>query len=255
MNSKIALITGATSGIGKACAHTFAQEGYKLILVARRTALLDELAHHLEDKYAIETQTLVADVRDKVQLTEVLEALPAEWKKVDVLVNNAGLSQGLDPIDKGDTDDWDVMIDTNVKGLLYVTKIVSNWMIPHKSGHIINIGSIAGKEVYPNGNVYCATKHAVDALNKGMRIDLLPHHIKVTGIHPGMVETEFSIVRFKGDEERAKNVYKGFEPLMAQDIADAIWFAVSRPAHVNINDMLIMPAAQATATITQKDNV
>ncbi|TDO22040.1 SDR family NAD(P)-dependent oxidoreductase [Pedobacter duraquae] len=253
MNSKIALITGATSGIGKACAHLFAQQGYQLILVARRTQLLGEISRHLEDKYAIDIQPLVADVRNKEQLTAILEGLPTEWKKVDVLVNNAGLSQGLDPIDKGDTDDWDVMIDTNVKGLLYVTKIVSNWMIPYKSGHIINIGSIAGKEVYPNGNVYCATKHAVDALNKGMRVDLLPHHIKVTAIHPGMVETEFSIVRFKGDEERAKNVYKGFEPLLAQDIADAIWFAVSRPAHVNINDMLIMPAAQATATITQKD--
>ena len=253
MNSKIALITGATSGIGKACAHLFAQQGYQLILVARRTQLLEELSRHLEDKYAIEIQPLVADVRDKDQLTTILDALPLAWKKVDVLVNNAGLSQGLDPIDKGDTNDWDVMIDTNVKGLLYVTKIVSNWMIPHKSGHIINIGSIAGKEVYPNGNVYCATKHAVDALNKGMRIDLLPHHIKVTAIHPGMVETEFSIVRFKGDEERARNVYKGFEPLLAQDIADAIWFAVSRPAHVNINDMLIMPAVQATATIIQKD--
>lgn len=253
MNSKIALITGATSGIGKACATLFAQEGYKLILVGRRSELLEKLSHHLEDKYAIEVQALVLDVREKKTLTAGLEALPEEWKKVDVLINNAGLSQGLDPIDKGNTDDWDVMIDTNVKGLLYVSKVVSNWMVTHKKGHIINIGSIAGKEVYPNGNVYCATKHAVDALNKGMRIDLLPHGIKVTAIHPGMVETEFSLVRFKGDEERAKNVYKGFEPLMAQDIADAIWFAVSRPAHVNINDMLIMPTAQATGTITIKN--
>lgn len=254
MTSKIALITGATSGIGKACATLFAQQGYDLVLIARRTQLLEELSRHLVDKYAIQVQTLVADVRDKKQLTVALDTLPADWKKVDVLINNAGLSQGLDPIDKGDTDDWDVMIDTNVKGLLYVTKIVSNWMITQQSGHIVNIGSVAGKEVYPNGNVYCATKHAVDALNKGMRVDLLPHNIKVTAIHPGMVETEFSIVRFKGDQERAKNVYKGFEPLLAQDIADAIWFAVSRPAHVNINDMLIMPAAQATATITQKTN-
>ena len=251
---KTALITGATSGIGKACAHTFAQQGYRLILVARRENELVKIAKHLSDKYAVAIETLIADVRDNAVLTQVLESLAEDWKAVDVLVNNAGLSQGLDPIDKGDTNDWDTMIDTNVKGLLYVTKIVSGWMVSRKKGHIINIGSIAGKEVYPNGNVYCATKHAVDALNKGMRIDLLPHHIKVTGIHPGMVETEFSIVRFKGDEERAKNVYKGFEPLMAQDIADAIWFAVSRPAHVNINDMLIMPAAQATATITQKDN-
>jgi 3-hydroxy acid dehydrogenase/malonic semialdehyde reductase len=252
MNAKTALITGATSGIGAACAHTFAQQGYRLILVGRRSDLLEQNGRHLADKYAIEVQTLVADVRDKKQLSEVLEGLPTDWKKVDVLVNNAGLSQGLDPIDQGDTDDWDTMIDTNVKGLLYVTKIVSNWMIPHKSGHIINIGSIAGKEVYPNGNVYCASKHAVDALNKGMRMDLLPHNIKVTAINPGMVETEFSLVRFKGDEERASNVYKGFEPLLAQDIAEAIWFVVSRPAHVNINDMLIMPTAQASATITLK---
>ena len=253
MNSKIALITGATSGIGAACAETFAQQGYNLILLARRTELLQENAAQLKSKYDINIQTLVADVRHKENLTQTLESLPADWKQVDVLINNAGLSQGLDPIDKADTDDWDTMIDTNVKGLLYVTKIVSNWMIPQKRGHIINIGSIAGKEVYPNGNVYCASKHAVDALNKGMRIDLLPHNIKVTAINPGMVETEFSLVRFKGDEERAKNVYKGFEPLLAQDIADAIWFVVSRPAHVNINDMLIMPTAQASATITNKN--
>ena len=253
MTSKIAFITGATSGIGEACATLFAQQGYQLILVGRRAERLEKLSLHLEDKYAVKVMPLVLDVRDKIQLNTVLEALPEEWKKVAVLVNNAGLSQGLDPIDKGDTDDWDTMIDTNVKGLLYVTKIVSNWMIPQKSGHIINIGSIAGKEVYPNGNVYCATKHAVDALNKGMRIDLLPHGIKVTAINPGMVETEFSLVRFKGDEERAKAVYQNFEPLVAKDIADAIWFAVSRPAHVNINDMLIMPAAQATGTITKKN--
>jgi 3-hydroxy acid dehydrogenase/malonic semialdehyde reductase len=192
-------------------------------------------------------------VRDKENINYVLETLPTAWKNVDVLINNAGLSQGLDPIDKGDTNDWDVMIDTNVKGLLYVSKVVSNWMIAQKKGHIINIGSIAGKEVYANGNVYCATKHAVDALNKGMRIDLLPYGIKVTAINPGMVETEFSLVRFKGDEGRAKKVYDGFEPLIAQDIAEAIWFVVSRPAHVNINDMLIMPTAQATATTLKRD--
>lgn len=249
---KTALITGATSGIGEACAHLFAQQGYRLILLARREERLTGLAKHFTDKYAVEIKTLVADVRDKVIVADVLEKLPDTWKQVDVLINNAGLSAGLDPIDKGDTDDWDTMIDTNVKGLLYVTKVVSNWMIPVKKGHIINIGSIAGKEVYPNGNVYCATKHAVDALNKGMRIDLLPYSIKVTAINPGMVETEFSEVRFKGDVERAKKVYEGLEPLMAQDIAEAIWFAVSRPAHVNINDMLIMPAAQATATLVNR---
>ncbi|RZL50823.1 MAG: SDR family NAD(P)-dependent oxidoreductase [Pedobacter sp.] len=251
--AKIALITGASSGIGEACAHLFAQQGYHLILIGRRENLLEKIAHHLADKYAIEVKKIQADVRDKENINYVLETLPTAWKNVDVLINNAGLSQGLDPIDKGDTNDWDIMIDTNVKGLLYVSKIVSNWMIAQKKGHIINIGSIAGKEVYANGNVYCATKHAVDALNKGMRIDLLPHGIKVTAINPGMVETEFSLVRFKGDQGRAKKVYDGFEPLVAQDIAEAIWFAVSRPAHVNINDMLIMPTAQATATTVKRD--
>jgi len=250
--SKIALITGATSGIGAACAHLFAREGYNLILLARREPLLTDIGKHLEDKYAVEVKRIVADVRDHEDLSYRLETLPVQWKKVNVLINNAGLSQGLDPIDKGNVDDWDTMIDTNIKGLLYVTKIVSNWMTAQKSGHIINIGSIAGKEIYPNGNVYCATKYAVDALNKSMRIDLLPHGIKVTAINPGMVETEFSKVRFKGDEARAKKVYDGLEPLVADDIADAIWFAVSRPAHVNINDMLIMPAAQATATIVER---
>lgn len=251
--AKIALITGATSGIGAACADTFATQGYDLILVARRENLLDSQAQQLNEKYGVKIKRLVADVRDKENINYVLDTLPAEWKNVDVLVNNAGLSQGLDPIDKGDTEDWDTMIDTNVKGLLYVTKVVSGWMVERKQGHIINIGSIAGKEVYPNGNVYCATKHAVDALSKGMRIDLLPHNIKVTQINPGMVETEFSIVRFKGDENRAKKVYDGLEPLIAQDIADAIWYVVSRPAHVNINDMLIMPTAQATGTIVKRD--
>lgn len=251
--AKIALITGASSGIGEACAQTFAQQGYHLILVGRRENLLEKIADQLIAKHEIEVKTLQLDVRDKEEVAYKLGTLAPNWKKVDVLINNAGLSQGLDPIDKGDTDDWDTMIDTNVKGLLYVTKIVSTWMVEQKSGHIVNIGSIAGKEVYANGNVYCATKHAVDALNKSMRIDLLPHGIKVTAIHPGAVETEFSIVRFKGDEARAKKVYDGFEPLIAQDIADAIWFAASRPAHVNINDMLIMPTAQANGNLIKRD--
>lgn len=250
--SRIAIITGATSGIGAACAHMFAGQGYNLVLVGRRDNLLTDIGQYLEEKHKIEVKRIVADVRDREDLSYRLETLPAQWKKVNVLVNNAGLSQGLDPIDKGNTDDWDAMIDTNVKGLLYVTRIVSSWMTAQKSGHIINIGSIAGKEVYPNGNVYCATKYAVDALSKSMRIDLLPHGIKVTAINPGMVETEFSKVRFKGDESRAKKVYDGLEPLVANDIAEAIWFAVSRPAHVNINDMLIMPTAQAAATIVER---
>lgn len=250
--SKIALITGATAGIGEASARLFAEHKYNLILLARRSERLDSLAKQLSSEFGIEVKTLVIDVRDK-EAVQKLETLPEQWKKVDVLINNAGLSRGLDPINAGDTDDWDVMIDTNVKGLLYVTKIVSNWMIKNRAGHIINIGSIAGKETYINGNVYCATKYAVDSLNQGMRIDLLPHKIKVTGIHPGAVETEFSEVRFKGDKERAKKVYDGFEPLHAQDIAETIWFAVSRPAHVNINDMIVLAAAQANTTHLLRD--
>lgn len=251
--TKIALITGATAGIGEACAHVFASEGYNLILTGRRLDRLEKLAGHLNEKYNIEVAVSSFDVRDREQVIENLEGLPGQWKKVDVLINNAGLSQGLDPIQKGSYDDWETMIDTNVKGLLYVSRVVSNWMINNGYGHIINLGSIAGKEVYANGNVYCATKHAVDALNKGMRIDLLPHGIKVTAVHPGAVETEFSEVRFKGDRERAKKVYEGFEPLAAADIAETIWFVASRPTHVNINDLVIMPTAQANAgTIFRK---
>jgi NADP-dependent 3-hydroxy acid dehydrogenase YdfG len=245
---KIALITGATAGIGEACAHVFAQNNYNLILTGRRTDRLQQLADELEVTYKVKIQSLVMDVRNKAEVEEKLQNLSEEWKAVDILVNNAGLSQGLDPIHKGDTNDWDTMIDTNIKGLLYVTKVVSNWMVERKQGHIVNLGSIAGKETYPNGNVYCATKHAVDSLNKAIRIDLLPYGIKVTGVHPGAVETEFSEVRFKGDKERAKKVYEGFEPLVAKDIADIIWYAVSLPAHVNINDLIVTPTAQANAT-------
>ena len=251
--AKIALITGATAGIGEATAELFAREGYNLILTGRRIDRLDKLAAHLNKKYNVEVAVSSFDVRNRDEVVENLEGLPAKWKKVNVLVNNAGLSQGLDPIDKGDMDDWDRMIDTNVKGLLYVTKIVSNWMITNGHGHIVNLGSIAGKDVYANGNVYCASKHAVDALNKAMRIDLLPHGIKVTAIHPGAVETEFSVVRFKGDEKRAKKVYEGFDALSADDVAETIWFAVSRPAHVNINELIVMPTAQANGnTIFRK---
>jgi 3-hydroxy acid dehydrogenase/malonic semialdehyde reductase len=247
--AKIALITGATSGIGEATAELFAREGYNLILTGRRNDRLEKLGARLNKKHNIEIAVTEFDVRDRAGVTENLEGLPAKWKKVNVLINNAGLSQGLEPIDKGDLDDWDTMIDTNVKGLLYVSKVVVNWMIGNGHGHIINLGSIAGKDVYPNGNVYCASKHAVDALSEGMRMDLLPHGIKVTAIHPGAVETEFSTVRFKGDEKRAKKVYEGFEPLVAKDIAETIWFIVSRPAHVNINDIIIMPTAQANGTL------
>ena len=250
---KIVLITGASAGIGSACAHTFAGEGYDVILLARRAERLDALADELKNNYDVAVHKLVGDIRDRENMEYLLETLPSPWKKIDVLINNAGLSQGLDPFDKASLTDWEVMIDTNIKGLLFVSRVVSAWMAERRQGHIVNIGSIAGKEVYPNGNVYCATKHAVDALNKAMRIDLLPHGIRVTEINPGMVETEFSLVRFKGDAQRAKKVYDGFEPLHARDVADAIWFAVSRPPHVNINEMLIMPSAQANSTTLIRD--
>lgn len=251
--SKIALITGATSGIGKACAEIYAQNNYQLIITGRRAERLAELKNSLEGNYPIKAHALCFDVSVKEQVEEQLESLPDELKKVDVLINNAGLSQGLDPIQNGKLSDWETMIDTNVKGLLYVSKIVSNWMISVKRGHIVNLGSIAGKEVYANGNVYCATKHAVDALNKAMRIDLLPYKIRVTAVHPGAVETEFSKVRFHGDEAKAAKVYEGYDPLTAMDIAETIYFTTSRPAHVNINDLVIMPVAQASAFYWNKD--
>jgi len=246
--AKIALITGATSGIGEACALVFARERYNLILTGRRLDRLEKLAAHLNKEHNVEVAICSFDVRDKDEVVSNLENLPAAWKKVNVLVNNAGLSQGLDPIQNGSYDDWDTMIDTNVKGLLYVSKVVSNWMITNGFGHIINIGSIAGKEIYPNGNVYCASKAAVDFINKGMRLDLLTYGIKVTIIHPGAAETEFAQVRFKGDKARAKKTYEGFEPLVAEDIAETVWFAASRPAHVNINELVVMATAQASAT-------
>jgi len=243
--SKIVLITGATSGIGEACAIAFAEQGYKLILTGRRSDRLDKLSSKISDQYNTSCLTLNFDVRSKEEVEKQLSTIDESWRNIDVLINNAGLSLGLNPIQEGSLSDWDTMIDTNIKGLLYVTKIVSNWMISRKQGHIVNLGSIAGKETYANGNVYCATKHAVDSLNKAMRIDLLPYGIKVTAIHPGAVDAEFSEVRFKGDLDRASKVYEGFEPLHAQDIAETIWFIVSRPAHVNINDLVIMPTAQA----------
>ena len=246
--SKIVLITGASSGIGAACAEIFASNHYDLVLVARRKEKLEALAADLKARFGMQVLNVELDVRDAKAVAAKLNALPDNWKKIDVLVNNAGLSQGLDPIHEGNLNDWDTMIDTNIKGLLYVTRLISPWMVQQQSGHIVNIGSIAGKETYANGNVYCASKHAVDSLNKAMRIDLLPHGIKVSGIHPGAVETEFSEVRFKGDKERAKAVYQGFEPLLAADIADAVWYAVSRPAHVNVNDLVIMPSAQANTS-------
>ncbi len=250
--ARIALITGATSGIGEAVAKIFARDGFNIIITGRRVALLSALAKQIEQDYRVRVLALSFDVRDNGQVQSYLGALPKEWSDIDVLVNNAGLAVGLNQIQNGVIDDWERMIDTNVKGLLYVSKIISNYMINRGKGHIINIGSIAGKSVYPNGNVYCATKHAVDALSKAMLMDLNPHNIKVTQVCPGAVETEFSEVRFKGDKERAANVYKGFTPLKASDIAEVILYAVNAPEHVNISDMVIMPTAQASATIINR---
>lgn len=241
-------ITGATAGIGKACAERFAAEGHSLILCGRRMERLEKLKATLQSKFNSSVHLLGFDIRNAEAVERAISGLPQALKNIDLLINNAGLAAGLSSIQEGQLAHWEQMIDTNVKGLLYMTRLVANLMIPRKQGHIINLGSIAGKEVYPNGNVYCATKHAVDALNKAMRIDLLPHRIKVTAIHPGMVETEFSIVRFEGDEERAKKVYQGMEPLHAEDIADSIYWVATRPAHVNINELTIMPSVQATAT-------
>ncbi|MDR1090494.1 MAG: SDR family NAD(P)-dependent oxidoreductase [Prevotella sp.] len=250
---KIALITGATSGLGKAIALRLAKDGYNVIITGRRKDRLEELEKEIEIKYEVKVFSLCFDVRVYDEVEKAINSLPEEWKNIDVLVNNAGLAVGLDPIHKGVPEDWERMIDTNVKGLLYVTRIVSPSMVARKSGHIINIGSIAGKDVYPDGVVYCATKHAVDALSKGMRMDFLPYNIKVTQICPGAVETEFSLVRFKGDQTRADRVYAGFDNLVAGDIAEAVSYAVSQPAHVDIQDMLVMPTAQASGSMFNKE--
>jgi NADP-dependent 3-hydroxy acid dehydrogenase YdfG len=249
----IALITGATSGIGKSTAEIFAKNGYDLIITGRRQERLSEFKKHLESTYKIKVHSLCFDIRKLSEVEKAIGELPTDFKKIDVLVNNAGLAAGLSAIQDGNTDHWERMIDTNIKGLLYITRSVSKLMIEQRKGHIINVGSIAGKETYANGNVYCGTKHAVDALNKGMRIDLLPHNIKVSAINPGMVETEFSVVRFDGDENRAKKVYEGFQPLTPDDIAETIYWMASRPAHVNINDIIIMPAAQANSTTVKRN--
>lgn len=244
----LVLVTGATSGIGLSTARIFAKNGYHLIITGRRSERLDALRKELELEHQVNVRTLCFDIQDPKAVTNALESLSADEKKIDILVNNAGLAAGLSSLQNGSLDHWNRMIDTNIKGLLYMTRGVCQFMIAEGHGHIINIGSIAGKEVYANGNVYCATKHAVDALNKGMRIDLLPHNIKVTAVNPGMVETEFSVVRFDGDEARAKKVYEGMQPLSPEDIADIVFWVASRPAHININDILIMPTVQANAT-------
>lgn len=250
--SKIALITGASSGIGLATARRFAKEHFKLILCGRRQERLDDLKSELSPQ--TEVTTLNFDVRDQQAVNEALESIPTQFKAIQILINNAGNAHGLDYIQEGSSTDWDAMLDINVKGLLYVSQPIIQTMIQNKEGHIINIGSTAGKEVYPKGNVYCASKHAVDAINKGMRMDLYEHGIRVGAINPGMVETEFSKVRFKGDEERADQVYKGYKALQPEDIADIIHFTVTRPYHVNIADLVVMPTAQAGSGMINKSS-
>ena len=245
------LITGATSGIGKACAYLFAEQNYNLILCGRRSEKLNELEKELSKQTKV--HTLQFDIRFREDVFKAIESIPSEFKAIDVLINNAGNAHGLHSIQEGSLDDWDAMIDGNVKGLLYVSKAIIPTMIDRNQGFIVNIGSIAGKEVYPNGNVYCASKFAVNALNKSMRLDLNQYNIRVSGIHPGLVETEFSDVRFKGDSERAKQVYKGYKALQAEDIADIIHFVVTRPYHVNIEDLIVYPTAQASATMLNKN--
>lgn len=250
--SKLTFITGATAGIGKACAEKFARHSHDLIIAGRRNERLLDLARNLEKEYRINVLPLTFDIRNKEEVTEAVNKIP-DHQKVEILINNAGLAAGLNPIHEGRIADWEQMIDTNIKGLLYITRAIAPKMIENGKGHIINIGSIAGREVYPKGNVYCATKHAVDALTKGMRLDLLPYGIKVSQIAPGLVETEFSMVRFKGDKETADKVYQGYQPLKGKDIADAAFYLATLPGHVNINDLLIMPVAQANATTLHKN--
>lgn len=247
--NKIAFITGASSGIGRATALLLARNGFDIIAAGRRQDRLQELVDALP---GVRVNTLAFDVRDKAAVQAAVASLPEDWRRIDVLINNAGNAHGLSAIQDGAEEDWDLMLDINVKGLLYVSKALMPLMIARKKGHIINIGSIAGKEVYGNGNVYCASKHAVDAITQGMRLDLNKEGIKVSEVNPGAVHTEFSEVRFKGDKERADAVYQGFQPLVAEDIADLILFMVTRPAHVNLADVIILPTAQASATVLHR---
>lgn len=256
MSKKIALITGATAGIGMATAEQLAQQNFDLIVTGRRKERLEVLANHLQDTYEIKVKTLCFDVQDKMACQDVMIGISADkyWRNISVLINNAGLAAGRDPIQTASFEDWDAMIDTNIKGLVYMSRLVAPLMITQKKGHIINVGSLAGKESYGNGSVYCGSKHAVDAITKAMRIDLIETGIKVASVCPGLVETEFSIVRFKGDEAQANAVYRGFEALLASDIADAIWYMISRPEHVNIADMLVLPKAQANSSVVFRKN-
>ncbi|MEO6547552.1 MAG: SDR family NAD(P)-dependent oxidoreductase [Ferruginibacter sp.] len=243
--NKIVLITGATSGIGEACAKKFAAEGYQLIITGRRSERLDALKTSLEQEFSTKVLSLVFDVQNRKAVEEVFSTLPVEWQAIDILINNAGLASGKDSFEDANMDDWETMLNTNVHGLLYVSKAIVPLMIARKKGHIVNLGSVAGKDVYENGNVYCASKFAVDAINRAMRIDLLKHSIKVTGIHPGAAETEFALVRFKGDEKKASATYNGFVPLSGSDIAETIFYCTQLPAHVCINDLVITCTQQA----------
>jgi NADP-dependent 3-hydroxy acid dehydrogenase YdfG len=249
---KIILITGATSGIGRSSAYVFAKNGYNLIITGRREDKLNEISEELTSKFGVKVLPLSFDIRDNEAVKTAIQSLPLEWLNINILINNAGLAVGLNAMQDGDVDDWERMIDTNVKGLLYMSRAVLPLLVKQNRGHVINIGSIAGKEVYPNGNVYCATKYAVDALSKSMRIDLVKHNIKVTQIAPGAIETEFSFVRFKGDKAKADSIYDGYQPLLPDDVADVIYYTTTLPPHVNINDLVLMPTAQASATVFNK---
>jgi len=251
---KIALVTGATSGFGKACAEKYSANGYDVIITGRRKDRLDKIQSDLEKNFSNKVLALCFDVQDKKQVFDAFEDLPKEWRAIHVLVNNAGLAAGRDLFDQASLDDWETMINTNVKGLLYVSRAVMPFVIAAK-GHIVNMGSVAGKEVYERGSVYCGTKHAVDAISLGMRIDLLSHQVRVTAIHPGAADTEFSLVRFKGDKAQADKVYEGYEALTAENVADVIFYCTSLPPHVCINDLVITPTAQATALYFYKDKV
>ncbi|MCJ2541617.1 SDR family oxidoreductase [Thermostichus vulcanus] len=251
-STPIVLITGASSGIGAACATLFARSGAKLILAARRQDRLKELALDLEQAFGIQPYLLALDVRDRAEVSRVLQALPPEWAAIDILINNAGLSRGLDKLHTGVVQDWEEMIDTNLKGLLYVTRAVLPGMVERGRGHVVNIGSIAGRQPYPGGNVYCASKAAVRAISEGLKLDLLGTPIRVTEIQPGMVETEFSEVRFHGDSSRAAAVYQGLTPLTAMDVAEVVLFATSRPPHVNISEVLLLPTDQASTTLVHR---
>lgn len=251
---KTILVTGATAGIGEAIAHIFARANYRVIINGRRADRLEQLSDKLQTDYGAAVHSLCFDVRDKKAIADAISGLPEDWRDIDILVNNAGLALGRSTIDAGDEEDWDAMIDTNIKGLLYMTRAVSPRMIERKKGHIINIGSIAGKDTYLMGNVYCATKFAVDSLTDATRIDLLEHDIKVTQVRPGAAETEFSLVRYKGDAERAKKVYEGYHALRPRDVAEVVFFAATRPPHVNINDLIVTPSTQANVFYSKKKN-